>query len=34
VKKLDIVEDRVDEDWMMATVVRQGWIISLVFEVG
>jgi hypothetical protein len=35
VQHLDIVEDLLDEDWMMATiVVRQGWTLSLVFGVG
>jgi hypothetical protein len=34
VKHLDIVEDLLDEDWMMEVVVRQGWALSLVFGVG
>jgi hypothetical protein len=34
VQHLDIVEDLLDEDWMMEVVVRQGWTLALVFGVG
>jgi hypothetical protein len=34
VQDLDIVEDLLDEDWMMAVVVRRGWTLALVFGVG
>jgi hypothetical protein len=34
VQHLDIVEDLLDEDWMMAVEMRQGWTLSLVFVVG
>jgi hypothetical protein len=34
VKHLDIVEDLLDGDRTMATIVRQGWELSLVFGVG
>jgi hypothetical protein len=34
VQHLDIVEDLLEEDWMMETIVRQGWTLALVFEVG
>ena len=34
VKNVDIVENVLDEDWMMETIVRQGWTLVLVFEVG
>jgi hypothetical protein len=34
VQHLDIVEDLLDEDRMMATTMRQGWTLSLVFGVG
>jgi hypothetical protein len=34
VQHLDIVEDLLDEDQMMATMMRQGWTLSLVFGVG
>jgi hypothetical protein len=34
VLQLDIVEDLLDEDQIMAIVVRQGWKLSLVFGVG
>jgi hypothetical protein len=34
VQHLDIVDDLLDEDWMMETVVRQGWTLALVFGVG
>jgi hypothetical protein len=34
VQHLDIVENLFNEDRMMATVVRQGWTLSLVFGVG
>jgi hypothetical protein len=34
VQHLDIVEDLLDEDQMMETIVRQGWTLALVFGVG
>jgi hypothetical protein len=34
VQHLDIVEDLLDEDRMMATMRRKGWTLSLVFGVG
>jgi hypothetical protein len=34
VQHLDIVEDLLDEDRMMATTMRQGWTLALVFGVG
>jgi hypothetical protein len=34
VQQLDIVEDLLDEDHMMVTIVRQGWTLAFVFGVG
>jgi hypothetical protein len=34
VQHLNIVEDLHDEDGIMAIVVRQGWTLAIVFEVG
>jgi hypothetical protein len=34
VKNLDVVEDLLDEDWMMEVVMRQGWTLALLFGVG
>jgi hypothetical protein len=34
VQHLDIVEDLLDKDQMMETIVRKGWTLSLVFKVG
>jgi hypothetical protein len=34
VQHLDIVEELLDEDQMMATTVRQGWTLDVVFGVG
>lgn len=31
---LNIVEDILDEDRTMATTMRQGWTLALIFEVG
>jgi hypothetical protein len=33
VQNLDILEDLIDEDRMMAATMRQGWTLSIVFEV-
>jgi hypothetical protein len=34
VQHLEIVEDLLDEDQMMATTMGQGWALALVFGVG